>query len=171
MSFIDLAAERYSVRSYSDRLVEPEKLALILKAAQLAPTACNYQPQKIYVLKSEDALRRVRGVTEFAFRAPVVLLVCVDDTKVWQSQWEPGYNSIDMDGSIVCDHMMLAAWDLGIGSCWVRGFNAGDVSRAFDLPEHIHPVCMLFIGYPSERSHPAHLHFETRPLNEMVEER
>ena len=109
MDFLELAADRYSVRSYSDRPIEPEKMERILKAGQLAPTAVNFQPQKIYVLKSPEAIGKIRSLTRFAYDAPVVLLVCADKTKVWRSPSEHGYDTGEMDASIVCTHMMLEA--------------------------------------------------------------
>ena len=170
MDFLELAADRYSVRSYSDRPLEPEKMDRILKAAQLAPTAVNYQPQKIFVLKSPEAIEKIRSLTQFAYDAPVVLLVCADMTRVWKSPREHGYDTGEMDASIVCTHMMLEAWELGIGSVLVRGFDSCQVAKAFDLPKHIKPICLLPIGYPSETSEPyAPWHDTFRPLNEIVE--
>lgn len=168
MTFLELAENRYSVRSYSDRPIEQKKLDMILKAGQLAPTAVNYQPQKIYVLKSEEALRKVRTVTRFEYDAPVVLLVCADETQVWKSPTEQ-YDTGEMDASIVCTHMMLEAWELGIGSVWVRGFDSRQVAKVFDLPKYIKPICLLPIGYPSENSVPyAQWHFSRKSLQETV---
>ena len=172
MDFLQLAADRYSVRSFSDRPIEPEKMEKILKAGQLAPTAVNFQPQKIYILKSKEAIDKIRSLTRFAYNAPVVLLFCADTLKAWKSPVEHGYNTGEMDLSIVCTHMMLEAWELGIGSVWVRGFDAGQVAKAFDLPKHITPICLLPIGYPGKDSiHYAEWHNKYRPLSEMVEER
>lgn len=172
MDFLQLAADRYSVRSFSGRPIEPEKMEKILKAGQLAPTAVNFQPQKIYILKSNEAIQKIRSLTQFAYDAPVVLLFCADLSKAWQSSAEPGYNTGEMDVSIVCTHIMLEAWELGIGSVWVRGFDARQVAKAFDLPKNIKPICLLPIGYPSEDSAPyAPWHNTFRPLSEMVEER
>ena len=172
MDFLDLAADRYSVRSYSDRPIEPEKMERILKAGQLAPTAVNFQPQKIYVLKSPEAIGKIRSLTRFAYDAPVVLLVCADKTKVWRSPSEHGYDTGEMDASIVCTHMMLEAWALGIGSVWVRGFDSRQVAKVFDLPEQVQPICLLPIGYPSDESVPyEEWHSTFRPLSETVEER
>ncbi|MBQ2312266.1 MAG: nitroreductase family protein, partial [Firmicutes bacterium] len=72
MTFLDLAQSRYSVRKYSDKPVEKEKLEQILKAAQAAPTACNYQPWRVSVLQSPEAIAKVRSLTRYAFNAPVV---------------------------------------------------------------------------------------------------
>lgn len=168
MNFLDLAQSRYSVRSFSDQPIEQEKMDAILKAAQLAPTAVNYQPQMIYVIKSPEALAKAKEVTHYVFNAPVVFLLCVDEQKVWQSRWEEGYNTGDMDVSIVCTHMMMEAWELGIGSVWVRGFDSRVAKDVFNLPEHIRPVCILPVGYPDENSKPSKMHDTTKDLSEFV---
>lgn len=171
MDFLEFAKDRYSVRSFSDKPIEPEKMQKILEAGQVAPTALNFQPQKIYILKSGDALEKIRFLTKYAYNAPTVLLVCADLDKAWHSRHDRGYNSSEMDASIVCTHMMLEAWELGIGSVWVRGFRADEVAKMFKLPENIKPICLLPIGYPSEKAKPnAELHNTYRPLEEMVEE-
>src|SRR5699024_6516127 len=111
MEFLHLAEDRYSVRSFSDHPVEQEKIDQILKVGQFAPTAVNYQPQKIYVLKSKEALQKIRSLTRFVYDAPVVLMLCADQTKVWKSPVEKGYDTGEMDVSIVCTYMMLEAWE------------------------------------------------------------
>lgn len=93
MSFMELAADRYSVRSFSDRPVEQEKIDQILKAAQLAPTAVNYQPQMIYILKSEDSMRKINQLCRCIYGAPMVFMICSDENKTWKSQTERGYSS------------------------------------------------------------------------------
>ena len=171
MTFLALAQERYSVRSYSDRRVEQEKIDKILKAAQLAPTAVNYQPQMIYVLKSEAALAKINRLCRCIYGAPLVFLICSDERRTWKSQSEPGYTTGEMDCSIVCTHMMLEAWELGLGSVWVRLFDAGEVAEAFGLPAYIRPVCLLPVGYASEKSVPyAPWHDVYRPIGDFVKE-
>ena len=128
-SFLELAAERYSVRIYQQKPVEQGKIDLILKAAQLAPTAVNYQPQMIYLLKSPEALRTIRSLAHATYDAPLVFLLCSDERRPWKSPMEPGYSTVEMDVSIVCTHMMLEAWELGLCSVWVRLFDARIAER------------------------------------------
>ena len=73
--FLELMEERYSVRSYSDRPVEDEKLQRILRAGQVAPTGCNFRPQRFYVLKSEEGLKKAANVTRYTFHAPLMILI------------------------------------------------------------------------------------------------
>ena len=169
-TFLELARERYSVRSFASLPIEEEKLHLILQAGQIAPTAVNYQPQKIYVLQSENALYKIRSITKNSYNAPTVLLICYDERISWKSHFVKEYNSGEMDASIVCTHMMLEAAELGIGSCWVLLFDPALVQKEFDLPQFIHPICLLPIGYPSEQSKPyAPWHDTFRSLSETVE--
>ncbi len=171
MDFLELAKERYSVRKFADKTIEEEKMLHILKAGQYAPTAVNHQPQKIYLIKSDEAKEIVKKHTSYHFNAPVIIMMAYDKDMVYHNKLEPGYESGEMDCSIVLTHMMLAAWNIGLGSCWVRAFNAPDLALAFDLPENIKVVTLLYLGYPAEDSKPLKkLHFTYRPLEEMVEE-
>ncbi|MBQ7372216.1 MAG: nitroreductase family protein [Blautia sp.] len=171
MSFLELASERYSVRSFSDRPVEQEKIDRILKAAQLAPTAVNYQPQMIYVLKSDEAMAKINRLCRCIYGAPMVFLICSDESRTWKSRTERGYSSGEMDCSIVCTHMMLEAWEQGIGSVWVRLFDVEAVAKAFGLPSHIRPICLLPAGYAAEDCVPyAPWHDVYRPIEDFVEE-
>ncbi|MDO4850816.1 MAG: nitroreductase family protein [Actinomycetota bacterium] len=165
--FLELAEARYSVRKYSDKPVEQDRLDRILRAGQVAPTAANSQPQQVYVLRSAEALAKVRGLTRFHFNAPMVLLVCSDGNR--SHRISDGHDCGPIDAAIVTCHMMLEAADLGLGTCWVRGFNQFDVAEAFGLPEGVEPVAMLLLGYPAADSHPwPGAHDKRLPIEETV---
>ncbi|MBR1396452.1 MAG: nitroreductase family protein [Selenomonadaceae bacterium] len=168
MDFLTLAKERFSVRSFQSKPVEQEKIDLILKAAQLAPTAVNYQPQMIYLLKSEEALDKISALAP-TYEAPMVFLICADENRTWKSKMEPGYSTGEMDATIVTTHMMLEAWELGIGSVWVRLFDSRKVANAFNLQENIKPICLLPIGYAAENCVPyAPWHNVYRPIEDFT---
>ncbi len=165
--FLELAENRYSVREYSNQQIEQEKMDLILRAGQVAPTAANKQPQRVFVLQSEEALAKVRTLTRFHFNAPTVLLICSDSKNSYKLQ--DGHDSGPIDCAIVITQMMLEAFDEGIGSCWVRGFDKNEVSAVFELPDYLEPVAMLLIGYPAEDSHPwPGAHDKRLPIEETV---
>lgn len=171
MNFLDLAAQRYSVRSYSSQPVEQEKIDLILKAAQLAPTAVNYQPEMIYVLKSPEAIDKISRICRCIYGAPLVFLICSDERRTWKSQTEPGYSAGEMDCSIVCTHMMLEAWEQGLGSVWVRLFDVAEIASAFGLPPYIKPICLLPVGYAAPGAKPyAPWHNVYRPITDFTKE-
>jgi nitroreductase len=163
--------ERYSVRKYSQRKIEEDKLNEILEATRLAPTAANKQPQKIYVLKSKEAMDKARSVTRMMYNSEIALLVCYDDRESWKGTNfnNPDYDGGEVDAAIITTYMMLKATELGIGTLWVRGFDAQAVSQAFELDEHIHPVCFLLLGYPDENSKPTVKHTQRKELNETIE--
>ncbi|MBQ7321561.1 MAG: nitroreductase family protein [Clostridia bacterium] len=168
MNFSELAKERFSVRAFKQDAIEEEKLAIILEAGRVAPTACNKQPQKIFVAKSEESREKLASVCRFTFDAPVVLVVCYDKERSWQNDLMPGYESGETDAAIVCTHMMLAAWEQGIGSCWVGWFNADEISKALGLSENLRVTAILPIGYPAEGAVPTKLHTRIRDFEDTI---
>lgn len=172
MSFYDLTKQRFAVRHYSQKQVEEEKLQKILEVGRLAPTAANKQPQKIYVLKSDEAIQKARSTTRMVYDAPIILLVCYDDLVSWKGTAfnDPNYDGGEVDAAIVTTHMMMQATELGLGTLWVRGFCAEIVSKTFDLPSNIHPVCYLLIGYPEDNAKPYPSHDKRNDLSEIIVE-
>ena len=112
MDFLNLAAQRYSVRKFTDKPVGREVLDQILKAGYLAPTACNLQPQRILVINQQESLEKLRRCTPCHFDAPAALLVCYEKDACWKRKYD-GKDSGDIDASIVTTHMMLEAQELG----------------------------------------------------------
>ncbi len=111
MDFFELAQNRYSERFFDPRPVEQEKLDKILEAGRFVPTACNYQPQRFYVLRSPEALAKAKAVTPFHYNAPLMLLVCYDLNTVWKAPHDHmfrNYNSGEQDASIAATTMIAA---------------------------------------------------------------
>lgn len=168
MELAKVITERYSVRKFKPDMITEEELRTILKAGMAAPTGCNYQPQRVYVLKSEQAIEKIRQLCRCAFNAPVVLLIALDENVDWKNPYEEGYRAGIQDVSIVADHMMLTAWDIGVGSCWVNAFRPSDVKEAFELPENETPVLLLPLGYPDDDAQPSKLHTASKDLEEVI---
>lgn len=171
MGFMDLCRERYSVRQFENRPVEKDKLMKILEAGHLAPTACNYQPQRIYVFRSEEARAKLAEHTRMTYGAPVCLLVCYDKTESWKNTkktFGEDYDGGEMDACIVGTQMMNMATELGLGTLWARGFNAQTIHDAFGLPENIVVSFLLDIGYPASGS--ANRHTPRKKLSATVTE-
>ena len=100
MDFLELAKNRYSERFFDPRPIEQEKLDKILEAGRVVPTACNYQPQRFYVIRSKEALTALKQVTYFHYNAPMMILVCYDARKVWKTdndRYYRNYNSGEQD--------------------------------------------------------------------------
>ena len=168
MDFLDLARDRrYSVRKFKDRPVEKEKLDLILEAGRIAPTACNYQPQRIMVIDEPAAYEKLKQCTPCHFDAPVVLMICYDKTTVWKNKIN-GTVGGDVDASIVTTHMMLQAAALGLGATWVGAFKLEKLRELFELPDFLVPVALLPIGYPADEVEPHPWHFARFDMDHSV---
>ena len=167
MNFLQLVKERYSVRKFSDKKIEKEKLDLILEAGRVAPTAVNYQPQRILVIENEESLAKLKSCTPYHFNAPLALLVCYDSTVSWKRHYDKEDMGV-VDASIVTTQMMLQVAELGLGSTWVGHFNADLIKETFELPEYLVPVALLPIGYPSSDSAPNPLHGKRYDISDTV---
>ena len=168
MELTEALKTRYSVRKFADRPVEDEVLTRILEAGNEAPTGKNNQPQRIYVLKSPEAIEKIRSLSRCAFNAPVVLLIAYDENQQWVNPFEEGITSGQQDVSIVATHIMLAAWDLGIGTCWVNYFPNTKAAEVFGLPESEVVVLMMPIGYAAADAAPTANHTEKKPIEKTV---
>ena len=167
MDFLKLASDRYSVRKFQNKPLEKEAIDKILSAAHLAPTGCNYQPQRILVLNSDKALKKLKGCTKCHFNAPCAMLVCYNSDESWKRPYD-GALSAPVDAAVVTTHMMLEAHSIGVGSCWVMHFNPFAMREAFNIPENIEPAALLVMGYPAEDSQPLELHSKFRPMEDVI---
>lgn len=167
MEFLELAKNRYSVRSFTDEPVAPEIVNKILEAGRLAPTACNNQPQVIYAVQSPEGLEKLRKCTTCHFNETLAFIVCTNTDVCWTRKYDDK-KSTDVDASIVATHMMLEAAEQGIGSTWVMFFIPEAVKTEFELPDNIVPVAMLLMGHPAEDAVPNPRHAQRRELSETV---
>ena len=167
MTFQELTQQRYSLRKFSDKPVEDEKLQLVLEAAQSAPTAHNLQPQRVFVLRSEQALEKVDGCTACHFHPPVMLVVAYDPAAAWNREGD-GKNHGEIDASLATMQMMLQAADLGLGTTYVGMFEPEKLRTAFPELEGLVPIALLPLGYPAEGAHSSRLHADRRPMEELV---
>ena len=156
MDFSTLIRNRYSVRAYRKDPVEKEKLDQVLEAARLAPTASNRQPFRIIVAQTkgrEDEMRRMYDRDWFV-EAPIVICVCAVKSEAWVSRG--GMNYVYVDVAIVMDHIILAATDLGLGTCWVGAFQENEVAKAVKAPNNVRPVAIVPVGYPAKKQMASH---------------
>lgn len=150
MDFLDLVESRYSVRAYSGKKVEKEKLEKVLRAARLAPTAVNYQPFKLIVINTEergDELKRIYQAEWFT-QAPLVICICTIGSEAWVRR--DGKNYADVDAAIVMDHLILAATSLGLGTCWVGAFDKDAALDILKLPDGVEPLVFTPLGYAAD---------------------
>ena len=167
MTFNELARKRYSCKKFSAKPVEAEKLQAVLEAGRLAPTAKNLQEQRIYVIQSEEGIAKVDSLTPCRYNAPTVLMVAWDSNNVFTYPGERR-NSGAEDATIVATHMILAAADAGLDSCWINFFDPDKAKETFGLPENEEVLMFMDLGYGEEGSGPLPNHDSFKDLNETV---
>ena len=148
MEYFELIQKRYSVRSYKSDPIEDEKLQKILEAARLAPTAANRQAFKVVVIHTrgrEEQLKKIYGRDWFV-QAPMVVGIFSIPRKNWVRS--DGRNYSDVDAAIVADHIILAATELGLGTCWIGAFNAAEAREDVGRGEGFEPVVFIPLAYP-----------------------
>ena len=157
MDFLKLCEDRYSMRKFDGRPLDDAHIDKILEAARLAPTAKNLQPQRIFVLKSEEALEKLGESTSCTFGTKTAFFICYNKNESWKSDFD-GKDSGYVDSAIVLTHMTLAATSLGIGSTIVMWYDCEKLKASLGLPENLEPVCVLVTGDPHPDAHPSRLH-------------
>ena len=167
MEFEKLIADRYSVRKFKPEHLSKEVIDKILAAGHLAPTGCNFQPQRILVLNTDESLEKLKKCTKCHFNAPTAMLICHNKDESWRRR-SNGELSSYVDAAIVTTHMMLAAHDLGVGNCWVMAFEPEAMRENYNIPENIDPVALLVMGYPADDATPLDMHYKFRPIEEVV---
>ena len=167
MEFTDVIEKRYSCKNYSARKVEDEKLIAILNAGRVAPTAKNFQEQRIYVVRSEEGLAKIDAATPCRYGASVCLVVAYDRSNMFTY---PGgkHTSGAEDAAIVATHMLLAAANAGVDSCWINFFDPEKLAAELGLPENEEVLMLMDLGYAAEGAGPLANHGLRKPLEETV---
>ena len=151
MDFLELTRKRYSVRAYKPDPIEDNKLQKVLEAACLAPTACNLQPFQFIVINTkgkEAELRRIYNTPWFV-QAPIIICACGIPSQSWTRS--DGKNYWEVDVTIAMDHLILAAADLGLGTCWIGALNPKATREILSLPEGVEPIAFTPLGYPDDQ--------------------
>jgi len=149
MEFMDVVAVRKSVRGYAEREVEEEKLAKVLEAARLAPSWANRQCCKYVVVKDKAKIKELSStLNSWLKQAPVVLAACADPE---ESGSRNGMDYYLVDVGISMQQLVLAATDLGLGTCWIGAFDEAKVKKVLQVPENVKVVALTPVGYPSEK--------------------
>src|SRR5512144_2926490 len=165
MNFQDLIKKRYSVRAYKPDPVEDDKLARVLEAARIAPTAANRQAFRIIVIPTSERkneLRRIYGRDSFV-QAPLVLCVCAVPSEAWVRKAD-GWNAAEVDATIAMSHIVLAAAEEGLGTCWIAAFDPASAHEVLGLPPEVIPSAFTPLGYAADSATPK----KRRPIGELV---
>lgn len=151
MEFLDVIKARHSTREFSQRPVEEEKISYILEAARLAPSAANKQCWRFIVVTNKDIIEQIAKtslINRWLKTAPVIMVCCADPTESVTN------NSLDyypVDTAIATEHLILAATDLGLGTCWIAGFQEEKVKELLEIPKRIRIIALTPVGYPVDK--------------------
>lgn len=152
MEYYELIRSRESIRNYDpERIVSKEVMERILDAGRLAPSACNYQPWKFLVISSPGMLGKVRACyhRDWFKDAPHILVVVGFKDQAWKRIYD-GYNSIETDVAIAMTHMVLAAENEGIGTCWICAYDPAILRKALNLGENQLVFGITPVGYTKQ---------------------
>jgi nitroreductase len=155
MEYSELIAARYSVRAYRPDPVEDEKLQAVLEAARLAPTAANRQPIQLIVMHTAGREAEIGKIypRPWFVQAPIVIGICAISSQAWVRESDR-FNARLIDAAIVTDHLILAATNLGLGTCWIAAFNLKAARTVMQLPDEVEPVIFTPLGYPADQPGP-----------------
>jgi nitroreductase len=164
MEYSELIRQRYSVRAYRADPVESDKLQQVLEAARLAPTASNRQPFQIIVIHTDGKMENLAKIYRREWFVQAPLLICA--VGVSRMGWIRSDNRryLDVDVAIVMDHFILAAANLGLGTCWVAAFDAIAARNVLLLPDDVEPLVFTPLGYPADEP-PVK---ERKPVSDLV---
>jgi nitroreductase len=165
MEYSELIAARYSVRAYLPDPVEDGKLQAVLEAARLAPTAANRQPIQLVVMHTAGREAEIGKIYRrpWFVQAPLVIAVCAISSQAWVRETDK-FNARLIDAAIVADHLILAATNLGLGTCWIAAFNVEAARSVLQLPAEAEPVIFTPLGYPADQPGPK----VRKPLTDLV---
>jgi nitroreductase len=165
MNLDKIINSRFSVRSHLPQKVGRETIEEILDIARMAPSAVNFQPWHFIAATEPESLAILHEAypRNWFREAPVCIVVCADRSQSWKRKSD-GKDFADVDATIVIDHLVLKATEMGLGTCWVCNFDVPIVREQMNLPGHIEPLALIPLGYtnvtPPEKSR--------KPLSELL---
>ena len=168
MDLLKLMGDRYSCRRYSTEDVKEEDILKILEAAKIAPTAHNEQPQRIYVVKSNEGKARLMKDFKFDFKAPCYLIFGYNVDEAWKNPLDNNKDSGEVDIAIVMTHVMLMAEELGLSTCWIGYIEPEAIRKNLEIPENIKIIGAMALGYHKEGSIPSKSHTIRRSNEDLI---
>lgn len=151
MELVEAIKARTSVREYSNKAVEEEKITHVLECARLAPSWSNKQCWRFIVIRDKniiDEIAKTTVINHWLKTAPVVIVACGDPTESG-SHDDLTYYMVDV--SIALEHLVLGATDIGLGTCWIAGFHEQKIKEILGIPKRIRIVALTPLGYPIDR--------------------
>lgn len=155
LSMVDIILSRRSIRRYEQQPIPKETMKLILETGRMAPSAANRQPWHFIVVTNQELKEKLSKwrFSRFLKNSAAVIVGCGE-----ASRWAT------IDVSIALENMVIAAWSLGVGSCWIGGFNEKEVKELLGIPDNIRIIALLSLGYPAEQPTPR----RKKPLEQIV---
>ena len=146
MSLLEIILSRRSIRRYENKHVPDEVLQQILEAGRQAPSAANRQPIRFIIVKDESLLNRLCSnlIARFVKKAPLAIVGCADIKSLLTGKWAV------VDTTIAMQNMVIAAWALGIASCWIGACDKEKIKELLEIPDKWKVVALLTFGYPAE---------------------
>lgn len=167
MDFSLVIRNRYACKKFDGRRVDKKQLEAILEAGRLAPTAKNLQEQHVYVVESKDGLAKIDTATPCRYGATTCLVIAFDKNNVFTYPGGKRDSGVE-DATIVATHMLLAAKDVGVDSCWINFFDPEVMAEKLGLPENEEVLMMMDLGYPVAGTGPMALHTQRKAIYETV---
>ena len=166
MEYFDVINKRYSCREFLDKKISRDELNKVLEAGVIAPTAVNYQPERIIVIDDSELLSRLATATKYTFGAKTILCIVHDTNESWH-RYRDNRDFGTFDSAICVTHMALAATDLGLGTCIVCSMDEAKVKEILNLDERFIVDALLPIGYPKNPGK----HAKRKNIDEIVDYR
>lgn len=168
MNFHELSQKRFSARKFTDEQVSQADLDYILECVRLAPSACNKQPWKFVVVRSDEAKRKLwRAYDREWFRSAPLYVVCMKSSSSCWTRPDDNKQHGDIDVAIATEHLCLAAADRGLGTCWVCNYDTRLLSQLLPSEEY-EAVAIIPLGHIAEDC--PHPEKKRKAMNEIVEE-
>jgi len=167
MEFTTVIKERYACKKFDGRKVEKAKMNAVLEGGRLAPTAKNLQEQHLYVVESAEGLAKIDETTPCRYGAGTVIVVAFDKTNVFTYPGGKRDSGVE-DATIVATHLMLAAKNEGLETCWINFFDPDIMAKKLGLPENEEVLMMLDIGYAADGAPMNPLHDKRKEISETV---
>jgi len=152
MDVFEAIRTRRSIRKYTDKKIEKEKLDKILEAGRLSLSANNQQPYGFVVVKDSSIIEKVSSTCNQDWQAPAMIITCAFPEKAWIR--DDGEDIWKVDVAIALNNIVLTAWEEGLGTCWIAAFRENELKKVLGIPEHVRVISLTTLGYPAEEKGP-----------------
>ena len=168
MDVFEAIKGRRSIRVFQNRDIPPETVDRLIDAARWAPSAGNIQPWEFIIVRKPETKRKLAEAAleqTFIEEAPVVIVVCADENRSSQGYGTRGKTLYCLqDTAAATQNIHLAAYALGLGTCWVGAFREDEAKKILNIPSGVRPVAIIPVGYPAEKPQPRN----RRPINQII---